>query len=104
MGWNYSRVYGITQAQYDEMLEKQNGKCAICNNPDEVEDRKLAIDHCHTTGRIRGLLCGKCNRGLGFIFKDNPDLLLKAISYFSEVIYMFQLNGQPISIDSEVTI
>lgn len=76
------RVYGITQAEYDAMLEKQNGKCAICNNTDEVEGRKLAIDHCHTTGRVRGLLCGKCNRGLG-LFKDNPDLLLKAISYLA---------------------
>ena len=76
------RVYGITQAQYDEMLKKQNGVCGICENSDEVEGRKLAIDHCHTTSRVRGLLCGKCNRGLG-LFYDNPDLLLKAISYLA---------------------
>jgi hypothetical protein len=62
------------------MLKAQNYKCAICGNEDEVEGRKLAIDHCHSEGRVRGLLCGKCNRGLG-LFYDNTDLLEKAKDY-----------------------
>jgi len=75
--------YGITLAQYNEMLEAQDYKCAICGNEDEVEGRRLAIDHCHTTGKIRGLLCGKCNRGLG-LFYDNTTALAKAIEYLNK--------------------
>jgi transcription elongation factor Elf1 len=74
------RQYGITLQEYNDMLEKQDYKCAICGNEDEVEGRKLAIDHCHTSGAVRGLLCGKCNRGLG-LFYDNQDLLEKAKQY-----------------------
>lgn len=75
--------YGITLAEYNAMLEAQNYKCAICNNEDEVEGRRLAIDHCHNTGKIRGLLCGKCNRGLG-LFYDNKKLLQSAIKYLNK--------------------
>lgn len=76
------RQYGITLAEYDAMLEAQDYKCAICGNEDEVEGRRLAIDHCHETNKIRGLLCGKCNRGLG-LFYDNIDLLEKAKQYLN---------------------
>jgi hypothetical protein len=76
------RVYGITLAEYNKMFEDQGGRCAICGSPDEVEGRRLAIDHCHDSGRVRGLLCGKCNRGLG-LFYDNKQLLENAISYLS---------------------
>lgn len=72
--------YGITLEDYNNMLEAQGYKCAICGNEDEVEGRRLAIDHCHTTGKVRGLLCGKCNRGLG-LFYDNFTLLQNAIEY-----------------------
>jgi hypothetical protein len=77
------RQYGITLEQYDEMLEEQNYRCAICNNEDEVEGRRLAIDHCHTTGVVRGLLCGKCNRGIG-LFYDSRELLERAINYLNK--------------------
>jgi hypothetical protein len=77
------RVYGITLAEYDKMFEDQGGKCAICGNSDEVEGRRLAIDHCHDSGKVRGLLCGKCNRGLG-LFYDNQELLENAISYLNK--------------------
>ena len=77
-----NRQYGISLDDYNKMLESQNYKCAICSNEDEVEGRKLAIDHCHTTGKVRGLLCGKCNRGLG-LFYDNVQLLQNAISYLA---------------------
>lgn len=72
--------YGITLEDYNNMLEAQDYKCAICGNEDEVEGRRLAIDHCHKTGKVRGLLCGKCNRGLG-LFYDNFTLLQSAIEY-----------------------
>lgn len=74
------RAYGLTPAQYDEMLESQGGVCAICG---ETTARRLAVDHAHDTGAIRGLLCTRCNPGLGY-FRDNPVLLDKAIHYLFE--------------------
>ena len=70
-------VYGISLEDYDVMLERQNGACAICGRkPNE----RLAVDHCHATGTVRGLLCAKCNSGLAF-YQDNPERLLAAIAY-----------------------
>lgn len=70
--------YGITAAKYDDMLESQNSACAICG---KVKDRvRLAVDHDHDTGRIRGLLCENCNRGIG-MFKHSATLLQNAIQY-----------------------
>jgi hypothetical protein len=70
-------VYGISLEDYDVMLEQQNGACAICGRkPNE----RLAVDHCHATGTVRGLLCAKCNSGLAF-YQDNPERLLAAIAY-----------------------
>lgn len=69
--------YGITEAQYDALLQAQNGKCRICGTAG-----KLHVDHDHGTGRIRGLLCHQCNVGLGH-FRDRPDLLTKAIEYLA---------------------
>ena len=71
--------YGITLSQYDGMLEAQNGVCAICKNP-ETHREFMCVDHCHTTKRVRGLLCGLCNRALGG-FRDNPKYLAAAIKY-----------------------
>jgi hypothetical protein len=71
--------YGITQAHYEEMLTSQDGKCAICKI---VMDRPH-VDHCHETQKVRGLLCTTCNQGLG-MYKDNIELLEKAISYLKE--------------------
>lgn len=72
------RYFGITLDQYNELLQKQDGCCALCGNPPTT--RRLAVDHDHQTGRIRGLLCGWCNRALG-LFRDDPALLTKAIGY-----------------------
>lgn len=67
--------YGITEEDYAKLLDDQSGKCAICNS-----STKLVIDHCHSSGQVRGLLCTTCNTGLG-MFKDTPDFLINAIKY-----------------------
>ena len=62
------------------MFESQNGKCKICGIHQDVLSKKLVIDHDHNTSIIRGLLCDKCNRGLGH-FNDNIDVLKIALNY-----------------------
>jgi hypothetical protein len=74
-------TYGITPEQYDAMLSSQGNKCAICAAKTPGGRTKMFfIDHCHDKGNIRGLLCMRCNTGLG-LFLDNPKFLLSAISY-----------------------
>lgn len=73
------KKYGLTVEQYNEMQEKQSGRCAICNQPEE-QDRRLAVDHCHATGKVRALLCQSCNTGLG-LFRDSEALLMAAANY-----------------------
>lgn len=82
----YKERYGITFEQYKQMLKNQNHKCAICGI-DEVDSRnnKLCVDHCHTTGKVRMLLCHNCNCGLGH-FQDNPELLIKASEYLKDKV------------------
>ena len=83
------RKYGITPERYAEMLEAQGGVCAICHENETVIDRKthapklLAVDHCHETKRVRGLLCWRCNTSIGK-FKHDPDLLRRAALYCEE--------------------
>jgi hypothetical protein len=71
------KKYNLTEKGYNDLLIKQNFVCAICKSK---EARALAIDHCHETGKVRGLLCTNCNNGLGR-FKDNPEYLRRAIKY-----------------------
>lgn len=80
---NFKRSYGITVDGYNFLFNKQNGNCAICGLNQINFKRKLAVDHCHTTKKIRGLLCDHCNPGLGY-FKDSEILLNKAIKYLKE--------------------
>lgn len=81
-----TRLRNISIDDYNAMHEAQNGLCAICEKPNSQKSRtkgeicRLAIDHCHNTGKIRALLCGACNKGLGH-FKDDIYLLLTAIQY-----------------------
>ena len=79
------RNYGMGFKEYEEMLFSQDGKCAICKAepPKDQHKTRLGIDHCHTTGKIRGLLCDCCNRALGLL-KDNTELLQKAIQYLNQ--------------------
>jgi recombination endonuclease VII len=67
--------YGLTPEGYGDMLRSQESRCAICQR-----NVKLDIDHDHVNDRVRGLLCGKCNKGLG-LFKDSEHLLSAAIAY-----------------------
>lgn len=75
--------YGISQSQYDAMLSEQNGACAICGKPEKRQGRRLGVDHCHETGEIRGLICLKCNIGIGS-FDDDPATLMCAVRYLKK--------------------
>ena len=74
--------YGITPAEFDAMLKKQDNKCAICKNP-FISSRGTHVDHDHTYGYVRGILCTTCNVGLGS-FKDSIELLKQAAIYLEE--------------------
>jgi hypothetical protein len=77
---HYERKYGITLEDYNKMYKEQGGVCKICHLPANHNSNKLCVDHCHTTGEVRGLLCDTCNRGLGY-FKDDTRLLQNSIEY-----------------------
>ena len=76
--------FGITQADFDMLLVKCENACSICKRPiSKLGLRGLAIDHNHTTGKVRGLLCGDCNTGLGLL-KDNITILKNSINYLEK--------------------
>lgn len=72
------KQFGIGLDEYTALLDAQHGVCAICSRIDPV--RSLAVDHCHTTGKVRGLLCRDCNQGLG-LYQDNIERLKRAADY-----------------------
>jgi hypothetical protein len=74
--------YGITIDQYDALLKLQNNCCKICSTHESEFNKRLAVDHCHTTGKVRGLLCMACNILLGKA-KDNINTLNNAIDYLN---------------------
>ena len=84
--FNLAKNYGISLEEYNDLLRKQGSVCAICGQDEPSahgrtgKQFRLAVDHCHDTGVVRGLLCQKCNRAVG-LFGDDPILLRKAISY-----------------------
>jgi hypothetical protein len=84
--YKLKKRYGLTPEQYTQMSFDQNGCCSICGQPESAINvgtnkvQKLAVDHCHKTGKVRALLCMDCNRGLGK-FKDDPKRLQGAIDY-----------------------
>ena len=84
INYQMTRNYGIGLDEYNTMFTNQQGKCAICSGepPKNQHKKRLNIDHCHATGKVRGLLCDACNRAIGLL-KDSPDLLNKAISYLA---------------------
>lgn len=82
LGYSLKRHYGMSMDEYKERLKAQEGACAICKKTCS-SGFNLAVDHCHDTKVIRGLLCQNCNTGLGK-FKDNIEYLEKAIQYLKD--------------------
>jgi hypothetical protein len=73
------RKYGLSLEEYNEQLDAQGHVCAICHGIN-ASGRKLAVDHCHKTGAVRGLLCSKCNSALGYL-NDDPQHVAAALEY-----------------------
>jgi hypothetical protein len=71
------RRYGMTPEQYDDLLRRQGGACAICR---EVTTARLQVDHNHATGAVRGLLCTLCNTAIGKL-RERPELFARAVEY-----------------------
>lgn len=81
--WKLKAYYQLEPGDYEQMLKAQNGRCAICQTSTPGgRFNRFNVDHNHATGKVRGLLCGNCNRGLGYL-KDNESILLKAALYLS---------------------
>ena len=78
------RTFGIKYSEYERMMDEQNGLCAICFQPEtSLKNKYLSVDHCHDTGKIRGLLCNACNRGIGYL-KDSHLVIQNAFTYLTK--------------------
>lgn len=79
------RRYGMTDQDYEELFLAQNGMCAICNREEQVHRNgkkiRLAVDHCHTIGHVRGLLCNSCNKYVLGMLENNPGALQRLLEY-----------------------
>ena len=78
------KSFGITLYEYNALLQAQKQVCAICFNVETT--RSLAVDHCHKTGKVRGLLCRFCNQALGLL-KDNSEIVERALNYLKDGIH-----------------
>lgn len=78
------RRFGISLEDYNKMLHDQGGKCLVCGSTESFNGHKLAVDHDHTTGRVRGLLCKACNSALGLLKEDitNMENLIKYVEEY----------------------
>lgn len=74
------KLYGITLEDQERMRREQGHKCAICL---KSIDKKFAVDHCHTTGKVRAILCPTCNFGIGYLY-DNPETMESAAAYIRQ--------------------
>jgi len=79
----YTRKFGISLVEYEDLFKSQKGCCAICGRPQSEYKRRFAVDHDHVTGEVRALLCCYCNQGLGH-FRDSLELLEKAAGYLKD--------------------
>jgi len=79
----WKKKYGLTEDQYRKMSKDQNGLCKACNNPPTGRNTFLSVDHCHSTGRIRGLLCSNCNLAVGNLL-ESFDRALMVANYIKE--------------------
>ncbi len=82
--WQLKQKYNINLEMYEQLLKSQNKACAICKtkNPGTFKGKNFFVDHCHKTGKVRGLLCINCNKSLPLI--ENKKLLNRAIRYLNE--------------------
>lgn len=81
------REYGIEPQDFDRMVSDQGGRCAVCDEqPEPIRGRRIGlfVDHCHDTGEVRGLLCSRCNTGIGQM-RDDPRIMRAAIAYVERV-------------------
>lgn len=76
--WRVKKLYGVTEKQFFKMIQEQEHKCSICE--DKITEIKSHIDHCHSTGKVRSLLCSKCNQGIG-LFNEDQERMASAINY-----------------------
>jgi hypothetical protein len=79
------KTYGLEPGEYDLMYEEQGGTCAICQRA-TGKTKRLAVDHSHRTGEVRGLLCGPCNKLIGY-FRDSPAALRRAAAYLEDTVH-----------------
>lgn len=82
----YLRLYGITIEQAKRLLEKQGGVCALCDETLEIPSKVAHVDHCHRSGKVRGILCRQCNTALGKL-GDSEESLKKTIIYLRGGLY-----------------
>ena len=80
---NLKKGYGLTIGDWNNLFDRQQGRCAICERHQSEEPMRLHIDHNHRTGQIRNLLCSNCNRMLGCA-KESTTILVKAIEYLNK--------------------
>lgn len=80
---NKYKKYGMTLEDYDKMFVAQNGQCAICQKHQSELKHTLVVDHNHKTGKIRGLLCNRCNTLLGHIEHDRGEWEIRALEYIT---------------------
>lgn len=91
LDWHLRDKFGISLEQFNEMLEDQNGVCAICKKAETAKDsrtgktRRLHVDHDHVSGKVRGLLCTRCNFALGYAL-DDGETLANMIAYLAEAM------------------
>lgn len=78
--YNLKKKYGLSVEEYNQMFLTQEGKCKICSTHQSELKKRLYVDHCHATGKVRGLLCHNCNLAIGY-FQDNSQLMLKGANY-----------------------
>jgi hypothetical protein len=77
------KQFGITTEDYNQMMKEQDYKCACCGKTEQENKKRLAVDHCHKTGKVRKLLCHHCNIALGLV-NDDEDILISLLSYLRE--------------------
>lgn len=83
--WKKAGIKNMTVQKYNEMFLKQNQACSICKTHQSFFKRTLAVDHCHKTGNVRGLLCDNCNRALGYL-KESKQIITNMLKYIENEI------------------